>query len=142
MVYVQFYFLKLPSRLLWDAFEYDQQFDKIYNSSEQHYSPSSSATVSVYTLDNYAFNIAVETTEPNGVTWVTTGHDDDNLIIKNAKLYCYENYIFNEHKNYNEILEIKTKGYKNREIYSVRGGPQNDGTDYYTYEFNKERSIS
>ena len=59
--------------------------------------------------------------------------------IKNAKLYCYENYIFNEHKNYNEILEIKTKGYENREIYSVRGGPQNDGTDYYTYEFNKEK---
>lgn len=59
--------------------------------------------------------------------------------IKNAKLYCYENYIFNEHKNYNEILEIKTKDYKNREIYSVRGGPQNDGTDYYTYEFTEEK---
>ena len=68
------------------------KFDKIYNSSEQHYSPSSSATVSVYTLDNYAFNIAIETTEPNGVTWVTTGNDDNNLIIKNAKLYGSATY--------------------------------------------------
>lgn len=59
--------------------------------------------------------------------------------IKNAKLYYFENGIFNQHQNYNEILEIKIDDYKNREIYSVRGGPQNDGTDYYTYEFTKEK---
>lgn len=59
--------------------------------------------------------------------------------IKNAKLYYYENGIFNEHRNYNEILGIKTNNCINREIYSVRGGPQNDGTDYYTYEFTEEK---
>lgn len=59
--------------------------------------------------------------------------------IKNAKLYYSENYIWYTHKDYREILGIETKNYKNREIYSVRGGPQNDGTDYYTYEFNEEK---
>ena len=59
--------------------------------------------------------------------------------LKNAKLYYFENGIFNCHKDYSEILGIRTSGYKTREIYSVRGGPQNDGTDYYTYEFNEEQ---
>ena len=59
--------------------------------------------------------------------------------LKNAKLYYFENGIFNHHKDYSEILGIKTKDYIDREIYEVRGGPQNDGTDYYVYEFNEEK---
>lgn len=59
--------------------------------------------------------------------------------IKNAKLYYLKNDLFNYHKNYSEILGIKTKNYAKREIYSVRGGPQNDGLDYYVYEFSKEQ---
>ena len=39
---------------------------------------------------------------------------------------------------YSNILGIETKKYNTREIYSVRGGPQNDGLDYYVYEFSKE----
>lgn len=59
--------------------------------------------------------------------------------IKNAKLYYFENDIFNQHNDYSEILGIKTNNYEQREIYSVRGRPQNDGTDYYTYKFNEEQ---
>ena len=59
--------------------------------------------------------------------------------IKNAKLYYFENGIFNQHNDYNEILGIRSNNYKSREIYSVRGGPQNDGTDYYTYQFNENQ---
>ena len=59
--------------------------------------------------------------------------------IKNAKLYYFENGLFNYHNNYSEILGVKTSNYKTREIYSIRGGPQNDGTDYYTYEFTEEQ---
>lgn len=59
--------------------------------------------------------------------------------LKNAKLYYFENNIFNEHKDYSEILGIKTKEYIEREIYDVRGGPQNDGTDYYTYKFTEDK---
>ena len=59
--------------------------------------------------------------------------------LKNAKLYYFENRPFNYHKDYSNILGIKTNNYKNREIYSVRGGPQNDGTDYYVYEFTEEQ---
>lgn len=59
--------------------------------------------------------------------------------LKNAKLYYFENNIFNEHKDYSEILGIKTQDYIEREIYDVRGGPQNDGTDYYVYKFNQEK---
>ena len=58
--------------------------------------------------------------------------------LKNAKLYCFENSIWNTHKEYSNILGIETKKYNTREIYSVRGGPQNDGLDYYVYEFPKE----
>ena len=58
--------------------------------------------------------------------------------LKNAKLYCFENSIWNNHKEYSNILGIETKKYNTREIYSVRGGPQNDGLDYYVYEFSKE----
>ena len=58
--------------------------------------------------------------------------------LKNAKLYCFENSILNNHKEYRNILGIETKKYNTREIHSVRGGPQNDGLDYYVYEFSKE----
>ena len=58
--------------------------------------------------------------------------------LKNAKLYYFENSIWNEHKDYSNILGVETKNYNTREIYSVRGGPQNDGLDYYVYEFSKE----
>lgn len=59
--------------------------------------------------------------------------------LKNEKLYYFENSIWNNHKEYSNILGIETKKYNAREIYSVRGGPQNDGLDYYVYEFSKER---
>lgn len=36
------------------------------------------------------------------------------------------------------IFQVQKKKYNTREIYSVRGGPQNDGLDYYVYEFSKE----
>lgn len=58
--------------------------------------------------------------------------------LKNEKLYYFENNIWNNHKEYSNILGIETKKYNTREIYSVRGGPQNDGLDYYVYEFPKE----
>ncbi len=61
------------------------------------------------------------------------------LDLKNAKLYYFENGLFNYHQNYSEILGIKTKDYLDREIYSVRGGPQNDGTDYYVYKFTDKK---
>jgi len=59
--------------------------------------------------------------------------------LKNAKLYYFENRVFNHHKDYHESLELDTREYDSREIYSVRGGPQGDGTDYYVYNFNKEK---
>ena len=58
--------------------------------------------------------------------------------IKNAKLYYFKNGLFNYHKDYSEILGIKINNYTTREIYNVRGGPQNDGLDYYVYEFTEE----
>ncbi|MBQ2835919.1 MAG: hypothetical protein IJE68_03710 [Clostridia bacterium] len=58
--------------------------------------------------------------------------------IKNAKLYYFKNGLFNYHKDYNEILGVDTSNYITREIYSVRGGPQNDGLDYYVYELTEE----
>ncbi len=59
--------------------------------------------------------------------------------VKNAKLYYLESNPYKHHKDYSEILGVKTKNYEAREIYSVRGGPQNDGTDYYTYQFTEEQ---
>ena len=38
-----------------------------------------------------------------------------------------------------KVLEINTKDYLSREVYNVRGGPQNDGTDYYVFEFDEEK---
>lgn len=57
--------------------------------------------------------------------------------LKNSKLYYLDKMILYMHKNYSEILDIKTDDYVKREIYSVRGGPQNDGIDYYVYQFDK-----
>ena len=59
--------------------------------------------------------------------------------VKNAKLYYLQGNPYKQHKDYSEILGIRTDNYEAREIYSVRGGPQNDGTDYYTYQFTKEQ---
>ena len=59
--------------------------------------------------------------------------------IKNAKLYYLKNYLYSVHNNYNTILGIKINDYKEREIYDVRGGLQNDGRDYYVYEFTEEQ---
>lgn len=59
--------------------------------------------------------------------------------LKNAKLYYYINRVFNHHVDYPKELKLDIRNYINREIYDVRGGPQNDGTDYYTYQFNQEQ---
>lgn len=59
--------------------------------------------------------------------------------LKNAKLYYYINRVFNHHVDYPKELKLDIRNYINREIYDVRGGPQNDGTDYYTYQFNEEQ---
>lgn len=59
--------------------------------------------------------------------------------LKNAKLYYYTPGIFITSPNYNNILGIEIANYIDKEVYSVRGGPQNDGTDYYVYEFSQEK---
>ncbi len=59
--------------------------------------------------------------------------------VKNAKLYCLKSNPYKQHKDYSEILGIKINNYTEREIYDVRGGPQNDGRDYYVYKFAKEK---
>lgn len=40
--------------------------------------------------------------------------------LKNAKLYYFENNIFNEHKDYSEILGVQTKEYIERETFSYK----------------------
>ena len=59
--------------------------------------------------------------------------------LKNAKLYYYINRIFNNYVDYHKDLNLDTRNYISREIYDVRGGPQNDGRDYYVYKFTEER---
>ncbi len=59
--------------------------------------------------------------------------------MKNSKLYYLKNYLYSTHNNYNTILDIKISDYIKREIYDVRGGLQNDGRDYYVYEFTKQK---
>ena len=61
------------------------------------------------------------------------------IDLKNLKLYYYKGIPYH-HSDFSEILEVKTKNYINREIYSVRGGLQYDGTDYYVYKFDEENS--
>lgn len=58
--------------------------------------------------------------------------------LKNEKLYYLQSYLYSEYRNYSDILGIKVGNYSEREIYSVRGGLQYDGLDYYVYEFSKE----
>lgn len=58
--------------------------------------------------------------------------------LKDTKIYYFENNIWNKHKDYRDILGVDTQKYNTREIYSVKGGIQNDGLDYYVYEFSKE----
>ena len=59
--------------------------------------------------------------------------------VKNAKLYYLKSNPYKHHNDYSEILEIKIDNYKEREIYDVRGGWQNDGRDYYVYNFTEEK---
>lgn len=59
--------------------------------------------------------------------------------LKNAKLYYYINRVFNHHMDYPKDLNLNIRNYISREIYDVRGGPQNDGRDYYVYKFTEER---
>lgn len=59
--------------------------------------------------------------------------------LKNAKLYYYINRVFNHHVDYPKDLNLNIRNYISREIYDVRGGPQNDGRDYYVYKFTEER---
>ena len=59
--------------------------------------------------------------------------------LKNAKLYYLKNYLYSTHSDYSTILDIEVKGYSEREIYSVRGGLQFDGRDYYVYKFTEEK---
>ncbi len=61
------------------------------------------------------------------------------LDMKNAKLYYLENYLHSTHSDYSTILDVKVKDYSEREIYSVRGGLQYDGRDYYVYKFTEEK---
>ncbi len=61
------------------------------------------------------------------------------IDIKNAKLYYLKNNTLDYHNDYSEILGIKTDNYISREIYSIKGQEaQNDGIDYYVYNFNEE----
>ena len=61
------------------------------------------------------------------------------IDMKNAKLYYLKNYLYSTHSDYSTILDIKVKDYSEREIYSVRGGLQYDGRDYYVYKFTEEK---
>jgi len=69
-------------------------------------------------------------------------HKEDIYAIfdlKNAKLYYFVENLFAGNPYYDEILGIKIDEYNDREVYSVRCGMQYDGTDYYTYDFTKEK---
>lgn len=59
--------------------------------------------------------------------------------LKNAKLYYYINRVFNYHVDYHKDLNLDIRNYISKEIYDVRGGPQNDGRDYYVYKFTEEK---
>lgn len=59
--------------------------------------------------------------------------------IKNAKLYYFDYWIPGTANDYNEILGIKIDNYIAKEVYSVKGGLQGDGRDYFTYQFSEEK---
>mgnify|MGYP003290787636 CR=1 FL=1 len=62
------------------------------------------------------------------------------IDVKNSKLYYLKNNIIDYHNDYDEILGIKLNNYTNKEIYNIKGqDAQNDGIDYYTYNFNEEK---
>ena len=62
------------------------------------------------------------------------------IDVKNAKLYYLKNNIIDYHNDYDEILGIRLNNYTDMEIYNIKGqDAQNDGIDYYTYEFNEEK---
>lgn len=67
------------------------------------------------------------------------GKGADAIIdVKNAKLYYLKYPLTDVESDYNKLLEMKLEGYTYKEVYSIRGGWQGDGTDYYTYIFNEE----
>jgi len=59
--------------------------------------------------------------------------------IKNAKLYYFDYLIPGTANDHNEILGIKINNYIAKEVYSVKGGLQGDGRDYFTYQFTEEK---
>lgn len=59
--------------------------------------------------------------------------------IKNAKLYYFDYWIPGTANDHNEILGIEIDNYIAKEVYSVKGGWQGDGRDYFTYQFTKEK---
>ena len=62
------------------------------------------------------------------------------IDVKNLKLYYLKNNMIDYHSDYDEILGIKLNNYTDMEIYNIKGqDAQNDGIDYYTYNFNEEK---
>jgi len=57
--------------------------------------------------------------------------------IKNAKLYYFDYWIPGTSNDKSQILGIKIDNYIAKEVYSVKGGWQGDGTDYFTYHERK-----
>lgn len=60
--------------------------------------------------------------------------------LKNTKLYYLDRITIGRQQDYNNILGIKINSYIDKEVYSVRGGPQHDGTDYYLYKFDENKA--
>lgn len=61
------------------------------------------------------------------------------LDIKNAKLYLLKKATYDLDNDDSKILETSIDNYINKEAYSVKGRLQNDGTDYYVYQFTDEK---
>jgi hypothetical protein len=59
------------------------------DNSSSHYSPSSSATYTVYMGEsNGSFSVTATTTEPSGASWTNAaGGGNNSIIIKNGTLY-------------------------------------------------------
>ncbi len=58
---------------------------------------------------------------------------------KNRELHYLTRGLFLYDESDSSKLGIEMNDYINKEVYSVRGGPQMDGEDYYIYEFSKEK---
>ena len=107
----------------------------------------------LWTKEKYYEIIMMELVERQGDE--TTTIDRDNLYyyhdnfrrgtyavfdLKNAKLYYFVKGLFwGDIVDYNSIFGIRIIDYDSREVYDVRGGLQNDGTDYYVYKYSKEK---